>query len=240
MTRHTRPIPASIIILAAAWFAAAGCEKIAQRPGTGPDLSGALAAGPDGSRSRPGRSALADRSSNDDQPDVTPAARGDEVDADPPVIEVGPELRPTSDDLSQFAAEADPGAALLVEAMRTAIGVDERAVKEVEIAFRSLRNQSRGTAEELRILRARLLAILGIAGEGRQIRFVDEPTEFTEYTLGGSVYLIDRGGEPFWELYLALRPQGANWRIWKNADPIRLEREKKMAGDDRIEYGGGG
>lgn len=141
------------------------------------------------------------------------------------------------------ADAVDDGAALLVESMREAIGLDSAqaaASHGVEIAIRSLRNQSRGTAEELRVLRSRLLAVLGAAAEGRFLRFVDEPTAQTEYTLSGSVYLIERGGDDFWELYLALRPSGANWRIWKNADPIRLEREKQMAGDDLIEYPGGG
>lgn len=133
-------------------------------------------------------------------------------------------------------ADIDPGAAALVAQIVSAIGSDLRGQDRVEIALRGLRNQSRAGAEEVEAVRSRILTLLEPAGGQTVIRFTEGESPRTRYTLGGTVYLIQRDGVEHWEIFFALRPAGANWRIWKNAEPVRLERIRATAGADRISF----
>ena len=136
-----------------------------------------------------------------------------------------------------LAAGVDPGALAVVSQIETALGDDAMRGGPVGIAVRTLRNQSRAAPDEVDLLKTRLFALLEPAGSVRQVRFVEAADDLTEYTLGGAVYLIERDGVEYWEIFFALRPSGANWRIWRNAEPVRLERDRRMAGD-AIEFRG--
>ncbi|MGI9013555.1 MAG: hypothetical protein ACR2GY_04815 [Phycisphaerales bacterium] len=124
----------------------------------------------------------------------------------------------------------DTGAARLGHVMAVALGFDTPSMvggttrHHSEIVLHPLRNQSRARSVEVDSLRQRLLTLLKPAGEEVGLRFVEQATGATEYTLSGTVYVIqNREGESF-ELYLDLRPIGANWSIWRNGDPVKLQR----------------
>lgn len=126
---------------------------------------------------------------------------------------------------------ADRGAAQLIGLMKESLGTDADGSYRTSIAVRALRNQSRTNANEIEALRGRMVALLNAASTDDTLRFTHEVTDATEYTLGGTVYLIQRDGFDQWELYLALRPVDANWTIWRNDDPVRMLRQKRAGGD---------
>lgn len=126
------------------------------------------------------------------------------------------------------AQTLDPGSVRLVNDLLEAIGEPGAGLV---IAVRGLRNQSRTPGDEMTTLRERLHQLLAAAGEPRGLRLtLDEPTD-ADYTLSGTVYLVNRDGFDQWEIYLALRPAEANWTIWRNDDPVRLMRQQRAAGD---------
>lgn len=135
------------------------------------------------------------------------------------------------DNRATSQAVVDPGAAEVIRAMKTALGLSESPEFTTSIALRSFRNQSRTAPEEIDELRDRVLALLAAGGESEGLRVTPAQDEQTEYTLAATIYLIQRDGFDQWEIYFALRPVDANWTIWRNDNPIRMFRQLKSGGD---------
>lgn len=132
----------------------------------------------------------------------------------------------------------DPGAYTLVAGMANALGEAAARPGGPMVAVRAFRNQSRSTADEIAEVRSRVIDLLQSAStvDGR-VRFTIDDAPEAEYTLGATVYLITRDGFDQWELYLSLRPVGANWTVWRNDQPVRLLRQR-IARNDGLLYVG--
>jgi len=146
----------------------------------------------------------------------------------------GESVLPDAEDETPAAHAPDPGAVALVATIERAIGAEQIATDGTLVAVESFRNQSRAPHDELEELRRRIVTLLAPAAEGRSIRFSGERSEETEYTLGGTAYLLTRDGFDQWEVYFALKPRGANWSVWRNHEPVRLLRQPRVP--DRIDF----
>lgn len=125
----------------------------------------------------------------------------------------------------------DAGSERLVLDIIEAIGEPASPTSGVVIVVRDFRNQSRTPGDEMAVLRERIHRLLAAAGEPRGLRITLDPSAECDYTLGGTVYLVNRDGFDQWEIYFALRPAEANWTIWRNDDPVRMMRQQRAAGD---------
>lgn len=120
--------------------------------------------------------------------------------------------------------------------MAAAMDLETQAGRSLTVlSMRPLRNQSKTRYAELTALEKRLLDLLAPAGALRGIHLTSSRVGATEYTLGGTVYLIERGGREYWEIWFSLSPVDANWAIWRNERPVRLLRIRQGP-RDRIEY----
>jgi len=186
---------------------------------------------PTQSRESAGAMRTGEGSDRDGQPVRRNGERGADAEAIVGAGRGGPHLTAAGDQGARERAVVDRGAAQLVAMMKEALGAGEDAAFRTSIAIRSLRNQSRTPAEEVEELRDRLAALLNAASTDEGLRFTREVTDATEYTLGATVYLIQRDGFDQYEIYCALRPVDANWTIWRNDDPVRMLRQKRAGGD---------
>lgn len=151
-------------------------------------------------------------------------------------IRNGPDVTTKTDDQpTEIEIFRDPGATLLIAEMINAIGLDDEIEPEPLVSLRRFRNQSRSTRQEVDELRSRLFQLFTQASAIQSVRFADKNEADTEYTLGGTLYLIEHDGEEYWEIYFTLKPAGANWTIWRNDQPVRLNRNKSKS-QDTITY----
>jgi hypothetical protein len=129
----------------------------------------------------------------------------------------------------------DRGAAQVIGMMREALRTDDIPNFRTSIAIRALRNQSRTSSQEIEDLRDRLVSLLDASSDDGSLTFTREVNDATEYTLGTTVYLIQRDGFDQWEMYFALRPIDANWTIWRNEEPVRMLRQRRPNGNDSMQ-----
>ena len=138
------------------------------------------------------------------------------------------EFQTETDSQQAESPEPDPGSFILAETLARVIGLESHAknsnTRRTVIAMRPLRNQSRAARKEVKQLESRLLTLLQQVDDEVGIKFVASETGATEYTLGGTVYVINRDGYDHFEMYLSLRPHGANWTMWQNDSPVRIRR----------------
>lgn len=127
----------------------------------------------------------------------------------------------------------DPGADALVGSMRESVGLagGSGPGREFRVSLAGVRNQSHATAEEFAGLCLRLADLLTRSGtaatDGARIRFTVAGDEPADYELRGSAYVVDNAGAGLWELYLALRPSGAGWTVWRARGPVRMPRHPR-------------
>jgi hypothetical protein len=110
--------------------------------------------------------------------------------------------------------------------------------RALRVSVDGVRNQSHATAAEFAGLRLRLADLLTRSGTGGQdeggaIRFVLAGDEPADYELGGTAYVVEGEDADLWELYLSLRPLGAEWTVWRARGPIRMPRHPR-AGEPQI------
>jgi hypothetical protein len=123
---------------------------------------------------------------------------------------------------------ADPGAALLAEAISAHLGTSgSRFSDPTRISLGRLRNQSHSTAAEFAAFRERLASLLNEASRDRGTLFIASDDAPAHYQLLGTVYLITADGFDQWELYLSMTAADRPWAIWQSGSPIRVLRQAR-------------